>query len=151
MYESPGARLCLGLRSEAASGTRLFLGLSISGVKLGLGLRTLVVSVRSMLSRESSDMSGMMLCRGLRLISGASMLREARSLSTGDTAMLARRPGLVAADRQGRVCGEDAALREARRRLDDVLLCNISASVRHGVGHTWRFPARSGTLTLISN
>lgn len=43
------------------------------------------------------------------------------SPSTGDTAMLALRPGLVAVDLGDRVCGEEAALRDALRRLEDVL------------------------------
>lgn len=70
-------------------------------------------------------MSGMMLCLGLRLTSGRRAFLEARSLSTGDTAMLARRPGDVAADLVPRVCGDDAALLDALRRRDEVLLLNI--------------------------
>lgn len=72
-----------------------------------------------------SEISGTRLCLGLLLISGT---RE-RGGSTGETAILARRPGLTAPeaepDRGARVCGEEAALREARRRRDDVLRCNM--------------------------
>lgn len=67
----------------------------------------------------------MMECLGLLLISGTRVFLVTLSVSTGDTAMLARRPGLVAADRVPLVCGEDAALRDARRRRDEVLRWSI--------------------------
>lgn len=54
-------------------------------------------------------------------------VRPLCSPSTGDTAMLALLPGLVVVDLGDRVCGEEAALRDALRRLDDVLRCSISS------------------------
>lgn len=73
-------------------------------------------------------MSGIIECLGLLLISGAKLFLIL-SGSAGLTAILALLPGLVAADRVPRVCGEAAALREARLRRDDVLRCNISKRV----------------------
>lgn len=64
-------------------------------------------------------MSGMMLCLGLLFISGT--IIPLCSLSTGETAMLALLPGLVVADLGDLVWGEEAALRDVLRRLDDVL------------------------------
>lgn len=74
---------------------------------------------------SAKDMSGIMLCLGLRFMSTAAT--PLCSPSTGDTAMLALRPGLVVVDLGDRVCGEEAALRDALRRLDDVLRWSMSS------------------------
>lgn len=108
----------------------LFLGLLSNslGIRLGRGLLLQIspsFSTRSLKLCVSSDISGMIECLGLLLISGAKLFL-ALSGSIGLTAILALLPGLVAADRVPRVCGEAAALREARLLRDDVLRCNIS-------------------------
>lgn len=51
--------------------------------------------------------------------------------------MLALRPGLEAVDLGDRVWGEEAALRDALRRLEDVLRCSIS--FKHDDGKTAAF------------
>lgn len=66
-------------------------------------------------------MSGTILCLGLRFISGSRL----RCGSTGETAILARLLGDICGDLGARVWGLDAALLDARRRLDDVLLCSM--------------------------
>ena len=124
LYVSPGTRLCLGLL-VTVSGTRLFLGLNaVSGIKLRL------VDVGASFSESetslvSRDMSGIMLCLGLLLMSAIKVFRAVLSPSTGDTAMLALRPGLFAEEWGVLVCGDEAVLLEALRLREDALLCNI--------------------------
>lgn len=77
----------------------------------------------------------MMECLGLLFMSGIRVFRATLSVSTGETAMLARLPGLVAADLVPRVCGDDAALRDARLRRDDVLRWSIPLEARASLHH----------------
>lgn len=101
LLKSLGTKLCLGERVE--SGTKLFLGLrALSGIKECRGdLLHVGSSISSLLSLSSLDsiraISGIILCLGLRLTSGG--IKPAVLFpSIGETAILALRPGLVAAD-----------------------------------------------------
>lgn len=107
----------------------LFLGLRSKslGTKLGLGLLLHISFSFPTLSLNdcvSRDISGIMECLGLLLISGNNVFLTL-SGSTGLTAILALLPGLVAADLVPLVWGDAAALREALLRREEVLRCSI--------------------------